>query len=351
MKNIYLLPLALLCACSDPTSKPKNLPSVSAAVETEAVSAKTEDDAADDPAVWYNDADPEKSLIIGSNKKKGIDVYSLDGKLVANYEVGKINNVDVRNGVQFGDTALHLVAGSNRSTNAMDFWSVDPNTFALKWLGSIPSGMPDVYGFCLYKNTESNEAYAAVNSKTGEVGMWKLRMEGDSIAGTRVQTYQLPGQVEGMVADDAMRTLYVGHEEGGIYRFAGIPDGRTDGTLLEGSTEENPNIKFDLEGLAIYATDEKNGFLLASSQGNNTYAVFDRSGDNAYLGSFIIEAGAYDGVEETDGIEATYLPLGAMFPKGVFICQDGYNYDGETKVSQNFKLVDWREIEKVIEGF
>jgi 3-phytase len=350
MKYTYLLPLTLLCAC-DPTSKPANMPSVTALVETEAVSAQTEDDAADDPSIWHNAANPEKSLIIGSNKKKGIDVYSLDGSLVANYEVGKINNVDVRNDVQFQDTALHIVGGSNRTTNAMDFWSVDPASGALNWLGSIPSEMPDVYGFCLYKNPETNEGFAAMNSKTGEIGIWKLGFNGKNIAATRVNTYQLQGQVEGMVADDALNTLYVGLEDGGIYRFNQIPNGPAKGLLIKGSTEENSNIKYDIEGLAIYRTEEQSGYLIASSQGNNSYAVFERSGDNSYLGSFVITAGIFDGVEETDGIEATHIPLGPDFPKGAFICQDGYNYDGETKVSQNFKVVDWREIEQVIQGF
>jgi 3-phytase len=154
-----------------------------------------------------------------------------------------------------------------------------------------------------------------------------------------------------MVADDALNTLYVGLEDGGIYRFNQIPNGPAEGLLIKGSTEENSNIKYDIEGLAIYRTDEQSGYLIASSQGNNSYAVFERSGNNSYLGSFVITAGIFDGVEETDGIEATHLPLGPDFPKGAFICQDGYNYDGETKVSQNFKVVDWRDIVKVIDGF
>jgi len=350
MKYSYIFLLPGLIACSE-MNKPSHLPSVTASAETEAVSANTDDDAADDPAVWYNERQPEKSLIIGTDKKKGIDVYGLDGKLITSYEVGRINNVDVRNDVRFADTTLHIAGGSNRSTISMDFWSIDPITREFTDIGSIPSEMPDVYGFSFYKNLQTNAVYAIVNSKTGETELWELSFNGARISGKRVQTYQLQSQVEGMAVDDARDVLYIGVEEGGIYRFEGLPDGPAEGKLLTGSTSENTNIQYDIEGLALYITDDENGYLLASSQGNNSYAVFDRNGNNAYLGSFIIEDGTYDGAEETDGIEAIHVSLGEHFPNGVFICQDGYNFDGETKVAQNFKIVDWRELQKVIDGF
>ena len=43
--------------------------------ETESVSSIG--DAADDPAIWFNQADPTKSLIFGTDKRKGIHVYDL----------------------------------------------------------------------------------------------------------------------------------------------------------------------------------------------------------------------------------------------------------------------------------
>jgi 3-phytase len=350
MRITYILIALSFLACSE-MKKPTNMPSVKASVETEAVSANIEDDAADDPAIWFNTEKPYKSLVIGSNKTKGIDVYSLEGKLIGSYDVGRINNVDVRNMVQFQDTILDLVGGSNRSTKTLDFWSVDAATLELRSLGTIPSGLPDVYGFCLYKDPSSGKGYALINSKTGKVEQWELVLIGDEISGELKRTLQLPGQVEGMVADDDLGKLYVGVEEGGIYRFDASATGSAEGILLENSGESNSNIKYDVEGLTIYSTNNREGYLIASSQGNNSYAVFERSDENKYLGSYIIVDGNVDGVEETDGIDATHLNLGDSFPKGVFICQDGYNFDGDKKVSQNFKLVDWREIERVVEGF
>ena len=100
--------------------------------------------------------------------------------------------------------------------------------------------------------------------------------------------------------------------------------------------------------MAIYDTGNGNGYLLASIQGNYSYAVFERQGENKYLGSFRIVDGIVDGVEETDGIDVTNVSL-AKYPQGFLVVQDGFNYDGRRKKSQNFKLVSWNEIEKLFQ--
>ena len=66
---------------------------VTANVETEPVFAG--DDAADDMCVLENFNNPESSLIISSDKKYGIIVYDLQGVKLYDYEVGRINNVDI----------------------------------------------------------------------------------------------------------------------------------------------------------------------------------------------------------------------------------------------------------------
>jgi 3-phytase len=59
------------------------------------------------------------------------------------------------------------------------------------------------------------------------------------------------------------------------------------------------------------------------------------------VGSFRIGDGrGIDGTSDTDGIDVAATPLGASFPSGVFVAQDGEN-DGQT---QNFKLVPLDQI-------
>ncbi|MBJ7444136.1 MAG: phytase, partial [Sphingobium sp.] len=72
--------------------------SVTARGETTPVGT-TNADAADDPAIWRNAADPAASLIVGTDKKAGLYVYGLDGKVRDFLDAGRVNNVDLKDGV------------------------------------------------------------------------------------------------------------------------------------------------------------------------------------------------------------------------------------------------------------
>ena len=74
-------------------------------------------DAADDPAIWFNQADPTKSLIFGTDKRKGIHVYDLYGKELSFSELGATNNIDLR----VIDKNVHMVI-SNRSSGTLGYW-------------------------------------------------------------------------------------------------------------------------------------------------------------------------------------------------------------------------------------
>jgi 3-phytase len=96
-----------------------------------------------------------------------------------------------------------------------------------------------------------------------------------------------------------------------------------------------------VEGLAIAEGPSQTGHLIASSQGDDTFAAYRREGRNEYVGSFsIAAAGGIDGVEETDGIAVTTAALGDRFPGGMFVAHDGRN----GQANQNFKLVPWRSL-------
>ena len=49
-------------------------------------------------------------------------------------------------------------------------------------------------------------------------------------------------------------------------------------------------------------------------------------GDPAYRGTFRVgEAGAVDGVEDTDGLHVVSAPVGPRYPMGLLVVQDGIN--------------------------
>jgi Ca2+-binding RTX toxin-like protein len=125
---------------------------------------------------------------------------------------------------------------------------------------------------------------------------------------------------------------------------------KPDGSILEA----------DVEGLTIYYADNGTGYLLASSQGDSTYAVFSRTGNNEYLGSFAVgSSNGVDSVEESDGADVINVPLGSQFPFGLLVVQDGnndpavvINDDGEIEnASSNFKFIPWQQVATAFPDF
>ena len=322
---------------------------VIAVTETDPVPQDKNEDSADDPAIWIDTTDVMKSFTIGTDKKGGLATYDLDGKQLYYYPDGNMNNCDLRYGFQLGEKKVDVLAASNRSSHSISLYLVKARgVLEAVEARVITSEMQDeVYGLGMYRSAKTGKYYVFLNSKAGEVEQWELFASNNKIDAKLVRAWNLGTQTEGVAADDENGVVYIGEEVAGIFKFDAEPDGSTEGTLVATSTEENPDMHYDIEGLAIYATDSVNGYLVASSQGSYSYAVFERQGDNKYLGSFRITDGNFDGVEETDGIEITNVPLGSNYPKGMLVVQDGYNYDGEELVSQNFKYISWEAIEKL----
>ncbi|MCI0554473.1 MAG: phytase, partial [Anaerolineae bacterium] len=149
---------------------------------------------------------------------------------------------------------------------------------------------------------------------------------------------------EGVTADDVHAKVYVSEEAVAIWKLGAEPtDGNTKVTV-DKPIAQGGHFQPDIEGLTIYYKNNGTGYLIGSSQGNSTYTVYTREGNNTYLGTFNIAPGSIDGVSGTDGIDVTNFPLGPNFPNGVFIAQDGSNTDGNVTKNQNFKLVPFESI-------
>jgi len=301
---------------------------VAAAVETEPVN--TGGDSADDATVWVNPSDPGQSLVIGTNKKRGLVVYDLTGKEIQSLPDGEMNNVDSR------DT---LVTASNRSNNSIAIYRINTETRRLENVAAADIKTIEAYGSCMYKSSKTGKLYYIVTSKQGVVEQYELFDTSKGVSAKRVRQIKVGSQLEGCVADDELGYLYVGEEDVGIWKYSAEPD-------VEAARKEvdrarpGGSLVADVEGLTIaYGSDGK-GYLIASSQGNSTYAIYRREGDNTYVKSFRIIAGNIDPVTETDGIHVTTANLGPLFPNGVFIAQDG----ADDKGRQNFKLVPWQLI-------
>jgi 3-phytase len=321
--------------------------SVTATVETEPVHSKG--DAADDPAIWVHPVDPGRSTILGDDKNGGLLVYGLDGKELQWIDRDKdLNNVDLRYGFplagRFADGEAHervdLVVIGNETDESLNVYKVNPRSRLLEPAGSVPKLGVSPYGGCLYRSAKTGAVSFFVTSSEGIVQQWELKDNGKGgVAGTKVRQFDAGTTCEGAVADDLHAKLYVGEENVGIWKYGAEP-GDGDARAMVDACGKKGKLTADVEGLAIYSLPDGTGYLLASSQGNDSFTVYRREGDNVYLGRFKIVDGAIDGVSDTDGIEVTSAALGSAFPKGVFVAQDGSNRGG----NQNYKLVPWESI-------
>jgi 3-phytase len=301
--------------------------------------------AADDIAIWIHPTDPSKSTIIGSIKTSAnsLHVYNLAGQELQSVAVPKVNNVDLRYNFSLGGQNVALVTGSNRSNNSIVVYAVDPNTGRLHDVAArtISTGMIP-YGLAMYASPVTGKLYTIITSETGQIQQWELFDNGaGKVDAKLVRSLNIGSRSEGLVADDVTGSFYVSEETVGIWRYSAEPDGGTTRTLVD-STGTTGHLKADVEGLTIYYAPDGAGYLLASSQGSNDFAVFRRDGNNAYVGRFnLIAGGGIDAVTITDGIDVTNFPLGSQYPHGLFVAQDN---------DTNFKLVGWDAIASALGG-
>ena len=306
---------------------------VTANVETEPVFAG--DDAADDMCVLENFNNPESSLIISSDKKYGIIVYDLEGVKLYDYEVGRINNVDILPSRSFQNK--YIVAGTNRTYNSIDIYLFNSkgeleNLILRK---EIPS-LKDVYGVTFYR--DDYNTYLFISDKKGNVEQWSYNNDEVNSEIKFVRKLKFSSLVEGLVADESKGKIYIGQERKGIWELNAFPSFDSQKKLI---FKKSKNFKPDFEGLALRDDGNGEGYLIASVQGSNGYLIIDRKSLDAKIFFRIIDGDKIDGTTETDGIDVTSIKT-SKFPNGFFIAQDDDN-DG---LNQNFKLVDWNKILK-----
>lgn len=328
--------LLLVTACDNaPVLEP--LPNVTAVAET--VPVKSSDDAADDPAIWINRTDSNKSLILGTDKQAGLYAYDLSGAIKQFLPTGRLNNVDLRQGISIGAWQGDLAVASNRSNNSVAVFEIAADG-TVSELGSFASLLDEPYGICM--GTLAGRLMVTVTHKTGDAIFYEL-----GSPTTVQQTFRLKfeTQLEGCVFDEPTNQVFIGEEETGIWAatFAGDQFATPEAVDVIGSAS---GLVADVEGLSIYRRGEQ-AYLVASSQGDNSYALYTLP-DRKFVGRFRVAPGQFDGTEETDGLAASGMPLGDQFPNGLLVVQDGIRPGG---AFQDFKLIDWRDIhETVLDG-
>ena len=300
-------------------------------------------DAADDPAIWRNSQDPVKSLVIGTDKRAGLYVFGMDGSKKSFLPEGELNNVDLRE-VMIDGRKTVLVGASIRNDlkNAhIGLYELDTESAELKPLGKYPAGAGEAYGFCFGQDS-GGETFAYMITKAGDVRELQLSFAGGVPNATITREHKLTTQPEGCVVDDRTGRLYVGEENAAIWLY----DLNADALVPQRFANVNGReLVADVEGLALAPAGERGGYLVASSQGDNAYVLYDLV-TGAYVNRFRLVDGRFDGTSETDGIEVMPSNFGPEYPDGLMVVQDGDNGNQ----SQNFKYVSWRRVIEALEG-
>ncbi|MES2581449.1 MAG: phytase [Pseudomonadota bacterium] len=317
-----------------------HLPFVQAVAQTDTV--KGQGDAADDPAIWVHPRNSSHSLVLGTDKKRGLAVYDLQGKERQFLPVGRINNVDLRQNLRYGPHRFDLAAATQRDENSIVLFGISPQG-QVSELARLPTDLADIYGICTGRNADGQLDVFA-NDKDGRVLQLRvLNPSGKPGAWTAqvVRRTQLASQPEGCVVDESTQSLFVGEEKRGVWRIS-LKD--SDSAEPELIVPVGGALHADVEGLAIYR-GKREHYLVVSSQGNDSYLVLDATPPYALRGAFrvgINTKAGIDGTSETDGLDVTAVALGGPYGEGMLVVQDGHKRMPQG--TQNFKLVPWSAV-------
>jgi 3-phytase len=270
----------------------------------------------DDLCIWVHPSDPALSILVTSDKAAGkLFVYDLDGTTlqVVDLPGGQPGNIDLRYNFDLQGSATDIIAVNDRNTDKLLIYRVNRMTRQLERIDNDAIlTANNNYGLSLYLSPMSGKYYCFSSTEGGVIQQFELSDENGQIAGTVVRTWDLGGITEGSVCDDENAVVFFGEEDVAVWKIGAEPTDPTDGTPLA-AVGDTTGIAADIEGLAIYYAADGEGYLIASSQGNDSYRVFQRKAPHAYVGSFMLNK-----VGGTDGIDVSNVNLGPAFPQGVF---------------------------------
>jgi myo-inositol-hexaphosphate 3-phosphohydrolase len=349
------LAAGLLVTGTPPSSA--GTPDVTVAATVETTPSDTTGDTVDDMAIWVDRTDPTRSVVIGADHgAHTLDVYDLSGTRIQHLSLGDANNVDLRTGFSLGGTTIDLVGvagGGHSGGGLLRFFRLDPVSRKLE---NVTVGgefsVPSAHGFCMYHSAVSGKFYAFRVSPSGILQQFELFEEAGKVnlraAGEPFDVEPHPvdlnsnDAIEGCATDDEAGNLFVGEQDWGIWKYGAEPTAartKADRILVDGTDVNGGHITADVEGLTVVHEAGGGGFLLASSQGDDSFNVYRRQAPHEFVRKVRVSGGQKtDDCERTDGIEAVAVNLGPAFPKGLFVCQDNHN-TAPAPGNQNFKYV------------
>ena len=277
----------------------------------------------DDMCVWISPNASQSTIITSDKTASKLFVYDLSGNTLQTINVpGKPGNIDIRYNFLLSDQPTDIVGYNDRDNGTIVFYKVDPVTRQLSFVSNFGDGgmTGNNYGFCLYHSPSTGKYYAVASSNSTQMKQWELIDNGDgTIGGVFKRTWNNGSNdiTEGLVADDETGQVYCANEGEGIYKYDADPLVPNPTGTLVAAVGQN-GLVADVEGITIYYAANGEGYLMASSQGNSTFKVYERKEPHNFVKTIdVVNASS------TDGIDVTNVNLGAEFPEGMFLTHDG----------------------------
>ncbi|REA58060.1 3-phytase [Dyadobacter luteus] len=284
----------------------------------------------DDPAIWLNPEDLSKSLIIGTDKDidGALYVFDLQGKIIADKVVRNLkrpNNVDIAYGLMINGKATDIAVVTEREANKI-------RIFSLPDMKAIDNGGIEVFkgetvqapmGISLYTRPSDKAIFAIVGRKSGpaEGYLWQYKLSDGGNGNVAAEVVRKFGkysgkkEIESIAVDNESGYVYYSDEQVGVRKYYAEPEkGNNELALIAnvGVTEDN-------EGISIYKTGEKTGYILVSDQGAGKFQIFPREGSasNPHEHKMIksVKVTAF----KSDGSDVTNVALNDQFKKGLFV--------------------------------
>ena len=301
---------------------------------------------ADDPAIWIHPTDPSRSLFFLSDKDAGIFVYSVTGTQLQHVDFGTaLNNIDAQTGFKLGAQTIDIVSGNLRNVGKLAVLKINPDydcsstgncslpplTVLADGNSSNNSISSNSYGFTLYRRPSDGSVYVFEKpASNAPIKQYLIDGSSGQIVVTPVRTINdvAMGQSEGFVADDELGYVYFAEEAQGIHKYNADPDNSVLTRLSFFASGDGT--ASDREGLCLYSCNDGAGYLVLSSQGNSTFKVYERQGDNAFVKTFIAAQST-----GTDGLDICSSAIPG-FPNGFIIIHD----DPEMQ----YYVYDWADV-------
>jgi len=297
----------------------------------------------DDPAIWVNSKDPAASLIIGTDKEVngGLYVFDLHGKVVKTVpELGRPNNVDIAYGFKLNDELVDIVITTERSNNQLRIFSVPD-------MEPIDNGGLEVFegvdergpmGIAFYTASDG-VLYAIVGRTDGplEGYLWQYRIEDAGNGNVKLVKVREFGkysgvkEIEAIAVDNELGFVYYADEAFGVRKYYANPAMGNKELALFGTDDFGR----DIEGISIYKTNDKTGYILISDQQVGTFNIYPREGTLEDQNRHQLIKSVELMTLESDGSEVSSTNFGPEFPKGIFVAMS---------TDKTFHIYDWRDI-------